>query len=299
MILNRQLILKSLSASIFLNLTDNLCWCSMNSYKVKDRMRLSFTAVPLFFLVLLSFTVGAYAAGQPLPDQPDVASATVEEGDDAWKEEDAWDEEWDEDDAIADPLEPLNRVFFHFNDKLYYWVIRPVARGYSAIIAEDIQIVIRNFFDNLKAPTRAVNSLLQGQVRDSSTEVARFVLNSTLGILGFGDFAKETFGMETSREDTGQTLGYYGSGGIIYINWPFLGPSNLRDSIGMVGDAFLHPLTYVDADWEVHAGVKALETVNTTALTLGDYELLVETAVDPYTAVKDVYQQYRNGLIRE
>jgi phospholipid-binding lipoprotein MlaA len=105
--------------------------------------------------------------------------------------------------------------------------------------------------------------------------------------------------MASTREDTGQTFGHYGAGGGFYIIWPILGPSNLRDSVGMVGDAFLDPLTYLDADWEVTTGIRVLETVNRTALTMGDYELLVETAIDPYSSVKDVYQQYRNGLINE
>jgi phospholipid-binding lipoprotein MlaA len=219
--------------------------------------------------------------------------------DDGWEEEDNWDDEWEEGDAIADPLEPLNRFFFHFNDKLYYWVLKPVARVYSGVVPEGIQISVRNFFDNLRAPTRAVNSLLQGQVKDSSVEVTRFVLNSTVGILGLGDFAKDVLDLRSTKEDTGQTLGYYGLGGGFYINWPFLGPSSFRDSIGMVGDAYLHPFMYLDADWEVLVGVKAFERVNHAALTLGDYELFMETALDPYTALKDAYQQHRKGLIKE
>ncbi|MFC1845016.1 VacJ family lipoprotein [Thermodesulfobacteriota bacterium] len=218
---------------------------------------------------------------------------------DTWAEEDNWDNGWDEGETIADPLEPLNRFFFHFNDKLYYWFLKPVARGYSAITAEDVRIAIRNFFDNLETPKRAVNSLLQGQVKDSSVEVARFVINSTVGFLGFVDFARDSFDLRSTREDTGQTFGYYGAGGGFYINWPILGPSNLRDSIGLIGDAYLHPFQYLDVDDEIIVGARVLDRVNQTALTLGDYELFTETALDPYAAVKDAYQQYRNGLIKE
>lgn len=259
-------------------------------------------------VLLLLFSWGGYAgAGTVQGNQSDTWIAAAdgpgetasENNDDTWEEEDDWDDEWDESDAIADPLEPLNRFFFHFNDKLYYWVLKPVARVYSGIIPEGVQIAVRNFFSNLMTPTRAVNSLLQGQIKDSSVEVTRFVLNSTVGVLGFGDFAKDVFDLQSTREDTGQTLGYYGVGGLFYINWPFLGPSNFRDSLGMVGDAFLHPFTYLDVDWEVKAGIKTFERVNYTALTLGDYELFTETALDPYAAVKDAYQQYRNGLIKE
>jgi phospholipid-binding lipoprotein MlaA len=260
--------------------------------------------VAVFFMLLTFNHAWADGTADLSPSaQTDVTLETNEAAgdakDDAWEEKDNWEDEWEEGDAIADPLEPLNRFFFHFNDKLYYWVLKPVARGYSAIIPEDIQISVRNFFDNLKSPTRAVNSLLQGQVKDSSVEVARFVLNSTVGILGLGDFAKDVLDLNSTKEDTGQTLGFYGAGGGFYINWPFLGPSNLRDSLGLIGDAYLHPFIFLDLDAEVIVGTWTLEKVNYAALTMGDYELFKETALDPYAALKDAYQQYRNGLIKE
>jgi phospholipid-binding lipoprotein MlaA len=260
--------------------------------------------VAVFFMLLTFNHAWADGTADLSPSaQTDVTLETNEAAgdakDDAWEEKDNWEDEWEEGDAIADPLEPLNRFFFHFNDKLYYWVLKPVSRGYSAIIPEDIQISVRNFFDNLRSPTRAVNSLLQGQVKDFSVEVARFVLNSTVGILGLGDFAKDVLDLNSTKEDTGQTLGFYGAGGGFYINWPFLGPSNLRDSLGLIGDAYLHPFIFLDLDTEVIVGTWTLEKVNYAALTMGDYELFKETALDPYAALKDAYQQYRNGLIKE
>jgi len=217
--------------------------------------------------------------------------------DDVWEEE-IWGDDWDAPETIADPLEPLNRLFFHFNDKLYYWVLKPVARVYSGFFPEELQIAVRNFFDNLRSPARAVNCLLQMRLRDSSGEVVRFALNSTIGILGIGDFARDALDLRSSKEDFGQTLAFYGAGGIIYINWPILGPSNVRDSVGMVGDAYLHPMFLLDAERELIIAAWTFEKVNYTALTLGDYELFTETALDPYAAVRDAYQQYRNGLIR-
>ncbi|MBW2467587.1 MAG: VacJ family lipoprotein [Deltaproteobacteria bacterium] len=269
--------------------------------KIKNLYRI-FQAV-LVLLLLHSYAWAADSPGQPADVSKNRTTAEVEAAadmeDDAWEKDDDWEDEWGEGEAIADPLEPINRIFFHFNDKLYYWVLKPVARGYSAIVPEDVQIAVRNFFDNLKSPTRAVNSLLQGEVKDSGVEVVRFVLNSTVGILGFADVAKNEMDLHSTKEDTGQTLGYYGAGGGFYINWPFLGPSNLRDSIGLVGDSYLHPFIFLDEEWEIIVGAKALEMVNHTALTMGDYELFTETALDPYEAVKDAYQQYRNGLIKE
>jgi len=223
-----------------------------------------------------------------------------EDASDAWAEEENWEDgETDEFVPIADPLEPLNRIFFHFNDKLYYWVLKPVARGYKAVLPEDIRIVVRNFFNNLLAPTSIVNNLLQGKVRKSAEELVRFVSNSTVGILGLGDFAQDVLKLDPTFEDTGQTLGYYGLGGIFFINWPVLGPSNVRDSIGMVGDYFLDPLTYLDIKWQERLAIKAYDRVNRTSLTLGDYELFTETAIDPYIAVRDAFQQYRDGKIND
>jgi phospholipid-binding lipoprotein MlaA len=255
------------------------------------------------FIFLLLFTAGhswaVDAAGSSAASEPVLASTETADNvsaDDAWTEEE-WEDEWGPSDTIADPLEPLNRFFFHFNDKLYYWVLKPVARVYAGFFPEDMQIAIRNFFDNLRTPARAVSCLLQGRVKDSSGEVARFALNSTVGIAGLGDFARDVLGLYSSEEDLGQTFAHYGAGGGFYINWPFLGPSNFRDSLGMLGDAYMHPIILLDADWEVTIGAWTFEKVNYTALTLGDYELFTETALDPYAAVKDAYQQFRNGLI--
>jgi len=276
----------------------------LNYFKLKIQSFLPIYATVFFLLLTTVYACPGNAAASSLDEQSDVALVAGEEvtsvtEDDTWAEEDNWDDGWEDGEPIADPLEPLNRIFFRFNDKLYYWVLKPVAKGYTAITAEDVRIAIRNFFDNLKTPTRAVNSLLQGQVQDSSVEVLRLVINSTVGFLGFADFAKDSFDLRSTREDTGQTFGYYGAGGGFYINWPFLGPSNLRDSIGRIGDVYLHPFQYLDVDDEILIGARVLEKVNHIALTLGDYELFTETALDPYAAVKDAYQQYRNGLIKE
>jgi phospholipid-binding lipoprotein MlaA len=253
----------------------------------------------LLFLAISAGEAGAVKSGSDegsylAPVETTQDSSDAENA--AWEAE-QWEDEWEALPVLADPLEPINRFFFHFNDKLYYWILKPVAKTYAAIFPEELQIGFRNFFNNLKTPARAVNSLLQGNVRDSFNEVARFALNSTVGIVGLGDFAKDAFDLHSSYEDLGQTFAYYGAGGGFYINWPFLGPSNLRDSLGLLGDTYLHPLFWIDAEDGVIIGAKAFEKINYTALTLGDYELFTQTALDPYAAVKDAYQQYRNGLI--
>ncbi|MBU1406466.1 MAG: VacJ family lipoprotein [Proteobacteria bacterium] len=201
---------------------------------------------------------------------------------------------------ISDPLEPMNRVFFHFNDKLYFWVLKPASHGYSYFIAEDVRMCVRSFFKNLLAPVRIVNNFLQGKVADSGIETARFLLNSTLGIAGLADPAKNEFGLLPKDEDLGQTMGVYGLGEGIYFCWPILGPSNVRDTIGLAGDFFLSPLSYLAmSDSGAGVAVQAGREVNNTSLTLGDYEDFKESAIDPYVALRDAYRQYRQKKIRD
>jgi phospholipid-binding lipoprotein MlaA len=199
-------------------------------------------------------------------------------------------------DRIADPLEPVNRVVFHFNDKLYFWLLKPVARGYSAIVPEDVRISVRNFFSNVSTPVRLVNSLLQLKMKGAGNELLRFGINSTMGMLGLYDVAKNEMGISMSDEDFGQTLGVWGLGPGIFMNWPFLGPSSLRDSAGFTGDYFLDPLNYVSPVIDRMA-VKAGDTINRTSLSIGDYEGIKKDALDPYNAVRDIYYQYRKSKI--
>ncbi len=200
--------------------------------------------------------------------------------------------------TISDPLEPLNRAFFAFNDKLYFWVLKPVATGYETVVPEPLRVSVDNFFSNIRMPVRAINCLLQGKIQGFGTEIARFVLNSTVGIFGFGDFAKVVFSMEKQEEDFGQTLGKYGLGPGIYINWPFKGPSSLRDSIGDVGDGFLNPLDYIVDDVVYNVAVRGYDRLNIVSLSLGEYEAMKKAALDPYISMRDAYFQYRKNKIK-
>ena len=202
--------------------------------------------------------------------------------------------------TIADPLEPVNRAFFRFNDKLYFWVLKPVASGYKSIVPEDARIGVRNFFSNLTTPVRLVNCLLQANPKCAGTETLRFVLNTTIGIAGFFDPANKGFSIEKQDRDFGQTLGIYGMKSVFYIDWPILGPSSLRDTIGYVGDLALDPRTYVfNAPWTyVVMGARSLDVVNNTSFKIGEYEDLKKAALDPYVAVRDAYFQYRQHKIK-
>ncbi len=194
---------------------------------------------------------------------------------------------------IADPFEPVNRFFFYFNDRLYFWVLKPVASGYGAIVPQPFRVCIRNFFSNLATPIRLANCLLQFKFKGAGTETIRFVVNTTIGVVGFADIAKNEFRLDKQEEDFGQTLGFYGIGPIFYINWPIWGPSTLRDTVGSVADSFLDPWNYLVTSTTPNLAVKAYDRVNNTSLTLGEYEAIKKAALDPYVAIRDAYQQYR------
>jgi phospholipid-binding lipoprotein MlaA len=200
--------------------------------------------------------------------------------------------------TIADPIEPVNRALFVFNDKAYFWVMKPVARGYRAVVPEGVRLSVRNFFSNIAMPIRFVNNLLQGKIRNSGVELLRFAINTTAGIGGLFDPAKNDFHIEPRDEDLGQTLGKYGAGHGLYIVLPLLGPSSLRDAIGLAGDAFLDPVYYV-GDTEMMVGAKVLKTENEVSLRIGEYEDLTKAAIDPYVAVRDAYTQYRAKKVKE
>jgi len=204
-----------------------------------------------------------------------------------------------EEQLVFDPLEPVNRVFFRFNDRLYFWVLKPVGKVYTAVLAdEDVRGAISAAFHNILAPVRVVNNLLQGKIRQSGTEVARFAINTVLGAGGLGDPAAVEFGLAKADEDLGQTLGFYGLGEGIYLCWPFLGPSTARDTLGMAGDYFLNPLNYILVNEpQTQAGLTALKVENTATLKGKEYESLVREAFDPYISARDIYYQYRRNLI--
>jgi phospholipid-binding lipoprotein MlaA len=212
--------------------------------------------------------------------------------------EEAETEEAAEEMTIADPIEPVNRAIFQFNDKFYFWALKPAAKGYNAVVPEPARISVKNFFKNVEMPIRFVNSLLQGKFKRAGTELARFGINTIIGLVGFFDVAKNRFDLNPQNADFGQTLGVYGMGGLMYIVWPLVGPSTVRETIGLAGDSFLNPVNYIDP-FEAALGVGAYEQLNKTSLELGTYEDMKAASVEPYIGVRDAYIQYRNGLIKK
>lgn len=202
---------------------------------------------------------------------------------------------------ISDPFEPVNRMVFTFNDRLYFLVLKPVAKGYSRILPERVRIGIRRFFSNLTTPVRLVSALLQFKAGKAGKELSRFLINTTFGVAGFMDPAMERWNISRQSEDVGQAIGFYGAGPGFYMNLPFFGPSSLRDSFGLAGDILLDPRTYLFSnDLILSAGVVAYDRgINETSLNIGIYEGIKRDSLDPYIFVRDAYHQHRENLIRE
>ncbi|MGN7614040.1 MlaA family lipoprotein [Magnetococcales bacterium HHB-1] len=207
---------------------------------------------------------------------------------------------WEEEAAVtvSDPLEGWNRSMFDFNDALYFNVLKPVSKGYAFVVPEGGRVAVKNFFHNLSSPIWTVNALLQGKGKQAGVELGRFVINTVIGGAGFFDVASEAFDMKPAVEDMGQTFGVWGTGEGAFLVWPFIGPSNVRDTVGRVGDTLMKPTTYFPDDGWARAGVTVFETVNNSSLKIGEYESLKKGALDPYIALREAYTQLRREKIR-
>ena len=210
--------------------------------------------------------------------------------------------------AVADPFAGFNRAMFVFNDKLYFWVLKPVASGYRVVVPTPVRVSVKDFFFNLLGPVRLVNCLFQGKWRSAEGEFCRFVVNTTAGCLGLLNVVRDKPSFNPPEEDFGQTLGHYRVGNGFYIIWPLFGPSTLRDSVGSVGDWALNPVSFMQLV-NVDAGeltstttnviAYSVRVVNDTAFRIGDYETLKNSALDPYEAFRNAYIQNRLSKIAQ
>jgi phospholipid-binding lipoprotein MlaA len=199
-----------------------------------------------------------------------------------------------------DPWEPFNEKMFSFNKYvLDDFLLKPAAKGYNFVVPDMFQQMIDNGFSNIRTVPRLVNSLLQARFSAAGRELARFLINSTLGVGGLFDIARQEFNLQKVRADFGQTLGVWGSGPGPYLVLPFLPPMTVRDGIGLAVDGALDPLSYfVPFIWE-RFGMKVGDTVNDRSLNLDFYEGIEETTVDLYSAVRNAYLQRRIKLISD
>jgi len=201
-----------------------------------------------------------------------------------------------------DPWEPFNEAMFKFNkDFLDDYILKPVAKGYNVVMPDMFQQMIDNGFSNIKVVPLVVNNLLQGRFRGAGVELGRFLLNSTFGVGGLFDVAKQEFNLQKTKVDFGQTLGVWGSGPGPYLVLPFMSPLTVRDGIGTGVDGAMNPLgwwTVIPFIWEGLA-MKVGDTVNDRSLNLDLYQGFEETTVDLYSAVRNGYLQRRIKLIED
>jgi phospholipid-binding lipoprotein MlaA len=198
-----------------------------------------------------------------------------------------------------DPWEKFNEVMFEVNRTLDRYIFKPVAQAYNFVVPDEVQRMVENAFDHINVVPRFVNSLLQGKWAGAGREVARFLINSVVGIGGFWDIAKTEFNILPSKEDFGQTLGFYGGQPGPYLILPLMPPLTVRDGIGKFVDGLMDPLSYVlPFIWE-RLVMKVIETVNDRSLNLELFEGVEATTVDLYSAVRNAYLQRRARQIRE
>ena len=237
--------------------------------------------VILFFILFnfISYNVIASEADQVSTDSDDFETTTLE-------------------DEIYDPFEPVNRAIFSFNNVADRVVLEPIAKGYKKL-PPPIQSGINNFLSNLRAPLVVVNQLLQGQGDNALQSSGRFLVNSTVGVFGLIDVA-EKVGLEEKKEDYGQTLATWGVGDGFYIVLPLFGPSNLRDTSGMVLTMLTDPINA----YAVSEGEAWLVPMRTTANAvdqrsqiIDEVNALRDNSVDYYAAVRSSYYQNRKAAI--
>lgn len=200
--------------------------------------------------------------------------------------------------GIYDPLEPWNRFWFAFNDIFYVHIAKPVFEAYQAVMPRQIREGVGNIWHNVGFPKRFINNLLQGKPKGAFVELGRFCTNITAGF-GVMDVAagkKVLVPYDPSGEDFGQTLGRWGIGHGVYLVWPFLGPSSLRESVGFAGDCVVDPFFYV-YPWELSTVSELYLRFNSLESTLATYTSLRGLAVDPYISVREAYIHYRNQQV--
>lgn len=194
-----------------------------------------------------------------------------------------------------DPLEPINRAIYHFNDGVDKALLKPVAEVYREVLPQFVRTGVGNFFSNINDVLIALNNLLQGKVLDAASDVGRVAINTTVGVLGVLDLATEV-GLEKHDEDFGQTLGRWGMGDGPYLVLPIFGPSNLRDTFGRVVDYRTDPLTYVDPSRDRNQ-LWLARMINRRAELLDTSKILETAALDPYEFLRDAYLQRRRNLV--
>jgi len=237
-------------------------------------------------------TVGTFAVPQHDRAQPE--DANIPDMDFAEKDDDLEEDPFAEEEIspIHDPIEPFNRFVFQINDRLYYYALKPASIVLSFLLPRKLREAVSRAFHNSQTPIRLTNCLIQGRFRDAGIELTRLTINTTFGLGGLFDPAREWWDIRARKADFGQTMGLYGIGHGFYLVIPLIGPSSLRDSIGILGDYMLLPQNYFITTYDricIYMG----EAVNYVSLHPEEYDELKKEAIDPYIFFRDVYNQYR------
>ena len=205
--------------------------------------------------------------------------------------------------AIHDPFEPVNRMFFKFNDFFYIQVFDHVASAYTSLTPDAAKSWLTNFFENLKYPVRLTGNLLQGKMHAACVESGRFIVNTTVGIAGFNSAADQIVSLEApSKEDGGQAIGSWGIGPGPYLVLPIFGPSSARDLVGEVidrtVDPFKFPVVLVD-EWKHRSAYSLSGIIVDSPQLMSRYHSLKGATLDPYIAMRNGYSQYRKAATQE
>jgi len=238
-------------------------------------------------LFSLSWQLGASASAR--------ADDSQEAAQDEYDELD-FDADVQEEDA-GDPWEPMNRGVFWVNDGLDRHAIEPVSKAWDYVLPDFAQRSLRNAFENLRFPIVFFNDLFQWKPKRAGEALARFVLNSSVGIGGLLDPAS-TIGLEQRNEDFGQTLGYWGVPPGPYLMLPFFGPSSVRDGCGLIVDSGFRAVGFFIPFWASMA-MQAVDTLNRRSLIREQIESERRAALDWYAAVRSAYTQYRENQVQD
>jgi len=200
-----------------------------------------------------------------------------------------------------DPLEPMNRVIFGFNEIVDDNILEPVAKGYRYVTPDPVERSVSNFFNNLGEINTIINSALQMKLDKTITSSSRLAINSTVGVLGLFDVAT-SLGIEREREDFGQTLGFYGVSSGPYLVLPFFGPSSFRDAPGFYADVMMEKSispVYTELHHEERQAIQATNVIDTRANLLKATKILDTAAKDKYIFLRESYLQRRAKLVTD
>jgi len=261
----------------------------------------------IFFFFFALFLMGTTATPLLAQEAPPAQANQADDSDELEGFEDFEDfgEEYSNEPLVADPLYPFNYAMFHFNDFLFHHVADPLATAWNWATPRPPRQWISNFFTNLAFPIRFVNNLLQGKWDAAYMETSKFIVNTSWGFLGLFDVAstmKRRWVPERPTADGfGQTLGKMGIGHGLYIVWPVVGPSSIRESVGWYADAKLDPLSYTGLSLIEFGAIRSFRNLNTLSLELvgNEYETMTSGAIDPYAAVRDAYIRFRAKKVKE